>query len=905
MAINSLSLGIAFTARDLASGAIGGLKTRLDELRGSSEEAAVKVDASFKLMKSGAIQLGVGLVGLRAIKGLSKSFQDFEVGLVTAGTVMRATSSEMRSLKDAAIQAGIATQFSPTEAIQGLQNLGAAGLKAKDAVEVLNPVLALASASLGQIGVAEAAANVIGVMNAFGESASNAAKRVDQLVRITQLSNFQARDFKVAISQAAAAAKGANQTFESMTATLGLLRNTNLDASSAATAYREAVRRLSGSTQALNALTKLGITPQDKITGKIKDLGQIITEVAPKLLEMGGVQRGLALNQIFGARGAKVFNAFMAGYNKLLAEGKIRQGDFAAAQTRLIEGLNKSPGAAKAASDAFLRTAAGQQVLLKGSIETFKVLVGETLTPILIPAVKGAISVLNKLIGIFRAIPTPIKDALATFAGLASLALAASGSIKLLVGAFGLLKIGAAASGIGGLAGAFGGAGKSAGLLGRSLGFLGRNLGLIGIGVALATTTFITFRDSLTGSGKAAKEFQAELDKDFAKQDKQIAKREAKLAGVRSSQKQAQTAFLDTERQAKRAARAAAEAAGKRLEESRASKKQAKRTLIDLQTTLVQRTLAAKEATTKLADVENELAKTSIKGVQRQELLRQKIKLQNTIETARRIVNVTKFAELQARGIAAETAFRRERDEGKRAQLAKVAAAGRVAQIRDIDVQIAKEQKVRTAAQNTKSLALVASQDKKIAALRAKQAKARGVVARLFGIEKGDEQAVTRLLDRVTAPEFRKLAQIDVGLQAKAITAIKTEVIAPGATAREIEESLRLARAGKIQVPTAVGGRRAVSPEFISRLVSESIQRAVPTQARIERGQVSGVQPVPGFGGFGAPAPGAAPPQRLTVNIDGKRLIEILMGGLKTEMIEAGGVSVPILLPSTVTAGGS
>jgi TP901 family phage tail tape measure protein len=92
----------------------------------------------------------------------------FEQGLAAIGAVTRATSRELAMLRKAAINAGIETQFSPDEAIQGLTSLATAGQTAAQATRTLIPVLDLAAGSLGQLGVASAAEAVVGTLNAYG-----------------------------------------------------------------------------------------------------------------------------------------------------------------------------------------------------------------------------------------------------------------------------------------------------------------------------------------------------------------------------------------------------------------------------------------------------------------------------------------------------------------------------------------------------------------------------------------------------------------------------------------------------------------------------------------------------------------------------------------------------------------
>ena len=503
--MNGGHLGFLFTAKDLASGAFARQNKNVQSLASNSTAAAAIYERNMERMKRGAVRLGVAVVGLAAMVKVTKTFGEFQYVLASAGAVMHATANEMKTLERAAIDAGIATQFSPREAAEGLQALGAAGLNVAQSVKVLNPVLDLAAASMGQLGVAGAAENVVGVLNAFSMQADRAGEVSDKLTRISQLTNFQFRDFGVAISQAASQGAAADQTFESMIATLGMLRNTNLHASAAATAYREAVRRLSGDKRAQRELSKLNVEVLDKETGKIRDLGAIMAELAPRLEKLNSKEKNLRATRIFGVRGMKTYSAFVAQYHKLVKEGTVVTGDWAGAHTRLVTELGNSDGAAKKNRDALLKTAEGQRLLLKGSWETTQIMLGKLALPVVLPALKALTDVLNKVIKLIDAIPGPLRSMIANFLGVGL-------AIKGVVGAFGLLRGIAGIAMLGRMAGAAEGvsaatdsAAKKTGRLASATGKLraglgsiaagfGRWLPAIGVGVAAMAAVFSYMR---------------------------------------------------------------------------------------------------------------------------------------------------------------------------------------------------------------------------------------------------------------------------------------------------------------------------------------------------------------------------------------------------------------------------
>src|SRR5690606_35645304 len=61
----------------------------------------------------------------------------FEQAVASAGAIAGATAEELTRLHDAAIEAGLATQFSPTQATQALQDLAAAGFNVGRALHEL------------------------------------------------------------------------------------------------------------------------------------------------------------------------------------------------------------------------------------------------------------------------------------------------------------------------------------------------------------------------------------------------------------------------------------------------------------------------------------------------------------------------------------------------------------------------------------------------------------------------------------------------------------------------------------------------------------------------------------------------------------------------------------------------
>ena len=206
--LNSMGMGFVFTARDLASGSMKRLERQFVSLDERVTGGTARMTGAFRQLGVGLAALTAGAAAVTGAFALANAAGDFQQGLAAVGAVTNATVDQLHALRDAAVQAGIQTQFSPGEAVAGLQSLATAGQTAAQATRTLVPVLDLAAGSLGQLGVAGAAEAVVGTLNAYGSSADEAAGVTDKLLRITQLTNFQTRDFEAGISKAAAAGAG-------------------------------------------------------------------------------------------------------------------------------------------------------------------------------------------------------------------------------------------------------------------------------------------------------------------------------------------------------------------------------------------------------------------------------------------------------------------------------------------------------------------------------------------------------------------------------------------------------------------------------------------------------------------------------------------------------------------------
>lgn len=448
MALNHMGLGFVFTARDLASGAIGNLERNFMSLDQRVGLGAERIQTSFRQLGVGLAVLTAGAATVGAAFSLANAAGQFERGLAAVGAVTRATTAQMRLLRDAAIEAGIVTQYSPDEAIEGLTSLATAGQTAEQAARTLIPVLDLTAGALGQLNVAQSAEAVVGTLNAYGLAADEAASVTDRLLRVTQLTNFQARDFESGLAKAAASGAVFGQELNDVLITMGLLRNRNIDASSSSTAFREAVRRVGSDVRAQQAITETGIDIFDQQTGRMRSIVDVMLDFSEATQTMTEEERNRRVVAAFGARGLLAFNAVLnASFTTMRdgAEVTLRGAEAIAALRNEMEGAG---GTALEFREKLLDTFEGQKDLLGGIVKTLIVVLGEPFTAVFKPMVSMLATVFSSLIKVVQAIPGPVKRALAAFVVGVGAVMAMVGAVIAAKAGFALLVIGLKAAGI-------------------------------------------------------------------------------------------------------------------------------------------------------------------------------------------------------------------------------------------------------------------------------------------------------------------------------------------------------------------------------------------------------------------------------------------------------------------------
>ena len=219
-------------------------------------------------------------VGMAIGAGLAKSVTvgaAFESDMAKVAAVSRASDEQLKQLTETARKLGAETQWSASEAAQGMQYLAMAGFKTNDIVETMPGMLNLASA--GAIDLASASDIASNILTGFGLSAGDMNRVGDILTNTFTQSNTTLQGLGATMKYAAPVAKAMGVSIEEAAAMAGKLGDAGIQGEMAGTTLRSVMLRLSApSEKGAAALEALGVSTVDA-SGNMKKMPVIMKEL--------------------------------------------------------------------------------------------------------------------------------------------------------------------------------------------------------------------------------------------------------------------------------------------------------------------------------------------------------------------------------------------------------------------------------------------------------------------------------------------------------------------------------------------------------------------------------------------------------------------------------------------------
>lgn len=420
------NLGVVVSLNDLASRELGKLKDKWQDFRnavGESNESVLKFDSGLKRLKFGGAMLGAGFALKGMLQGPIDEARAFEKELAMLKATSGSTAQEMNVLKDAALQAGLDTKFSPQQAAAGLTALASAGVQGADNIKnALIPALDLAAASAGKLSIDDASADMAASMMSFKRPAKEVA---DTFVNMANVASFSIQDLGAAWRGVNLQASSMNQSMATTGAVMAALKNSGATAVGSGEGVRMALEALaSPSDKAKKAMAQIGISAYDS-NGKFRDLIDVFADLQKATSKMSEADRNAYLDKILLSGGTKAFLAVtgqgidtVRGFRKTLEE----------------------EGAASRFAKTNIDTYNGSSEILEGTIQTLKVLIGNGMTPALKNMKDAFISLLTPVAAFLKENPKFVEMAGYALLGLTAFMML-SGSVLLLSGAFKVMSV--------------------------------------------------------------------------------------------------------------------------------------------------------------------------------------------------------------------------------------------------------------------------------------------------------------------------------------------------------------------------------------------------------------------------------------------------------------------------------
>jgi TP901 family phage tail tape measure protein len=349
---------------------------------------------------------GVAGIALAGMAGYAiKAAADFDKAMSGVQAATHASAKDISALRAAALQAGKDTQYSATQAAQGITELSKAGVSTAD---VLNGGLkgALNLAAAGQLDVGEAAETAASAMTQFGLKGKDIPHVADLLAAAAGKAQGSVHDMGFALSQSGLVASQFGLSVEDTTGTLAAFASAGLIGSDAGTSFKTMLLALANpANKTKEAMDDLGISAYDA-QGKFVGITNLAEQLKTKLGGLTQAQRDQTLAQIFGTDAIRAANV-------LYKQGGAGIQDW-------INKTNDAGYASKTAAD-LTNNLSGDIERLKGSVETLAISSGSGANGGLRVLVKS----LDSLVGQFLAMPPAVGGTLTVLAGVGGASLLA------------------------------------------------------------------------------------------------------------------------------------------------------------------------------------------------------------------------------------------------------------------------------------------------------------------------------------------------------------------------------------------------------------------------------------------------------------------------------------------------
>ena len=306
---------------------------------------------------------------------LGMSMEDIKGNVNGAGDTFDA-------LKEKALEMGRSTNYTASQAAEGLNILAMSGYDANESIAMIEDVLHLAAA--GSMDMASAAGYVSGAMKGFNDETKDSGYYADLMAKGATLANTSVSQLGEAMADGSATASAYGQTADSMVVSLLRLAEQGVVGSAAGTALAAAMKNLYTPTkEAQGALDELGVSAYDS-SGKSRDFNDVVNDLQGALAGYTDEQKNAYLQTIFGIQG-------LDAYNKMTVTGVEKQNEWSEALAGASEGM----GEAAKQYETMTSNYQGKLDLFGSALEGLQIAVSNVFLPLMSSALEAGANLIS------------------------------------------------------------------------------------------------------------------------------------------------------------------------------------------------------------------------------------------------------------------------------------------------------------------------------------------------------------------------------------------------------------------------------------------------------------------------------------------------------------------------------
>ena len=337
-----------------------------------------------------AITMGLTAPLAAAGVAVTKVAADFESSMNEVKAATGAGGNEMKQLEQLAIDLGASTKYSANEAAQAMIALAKGGLEpAQIQAGALESALNLAT--VGEMGLAQAADLTVQTMGMFGIKAENAQQVTTALAGAAAKSTADVSDLAQGLQQAGASASSIGWSLNETTAVLAAFADQGIRGSDAGTSLKTMMMRLTPQTdKAAAAMEQYGLKFSDA-SGNMDDAATVAGKLQAALGNLSAEERNRALATMFGSDAQRAAIVLMNAGSETIK-------DYIAA--------TKDQAYATELANAKMKGAKGAVEEARGAIETAAISFGKRL----LPAVEKAANAIGNFFEVLANLTPAQKD---------------------------------------------------------------------------------------------------------------------------------------------------------------------------------------------------------------------------------------------------------------------------------------------------------------------------------------------------------------------------------------------------------------------------------------------------------------------------------------------------------------